>query len=111
MVDDVEVRNEAGKDEEVDFKAIEKEWLEVLGCEDWDDEGSDDEYVDDAIEGDGVDDVGIDDGYNEDADDEVEMTDMEEELLELLEDSRIEQTLEDYVCDGADLFSVAEMDY
>ena len=108
MVDNVEVRNEVGKDEEVDF---EKQWPEALGCEDGDDDGSDDEYVDDAIKGDGVDDVGIDDGSDEDVDDEVEMTDMEEELFELLEDSQIEQTLEDFVCDGAGLLSVAEMDY
>ena len=109
MADDVEARHEMGNDEEVDFEAIEKQWLEALGCVDGDDEGSDDEYVDDAIETDSVVDIGIDDGYDEDVDDEVEMTDMEEELFELLEDSRIEQTLEDYVCDGAGLFSVAEM--
>ena len=109
MVDDVEVRNDAGKDE-VDFDDIERQWLEVLGCEDGDDDETDDAYVDEEIGGDGVDEVDFDDEFNEDVDDEFEMSNVEEELFELLEDSRIEQTLEDYVFDGTGLFSVSEMD-
>ena len=38
------------------------------------------------------------------------MSDVEEELFELLKDSRIEQTLENYVFDGVGLFSVVEME-
>ena len=109
MGDDVDDRMDVGENE-VDFDDIERQWLEALGCEDGDDGETDDEYIEEEIGGDSVIDEGYDDEFDEDVDDAVEMSDVEEELFELLEDSMIEQTLEDYVFDGTGLFSVSEMD-
>ena len=52
----------------------------------------------------------MDEDFDGEVDYEVEMSDVEEELFELLEDSKIEQTLKNYVDNGVGLFSVAEMD-
>ena len=81
--------NEERKDDEGDvlFDEVEREWLEVLGIDENDDD-TDDEYLSEELEDDEED---IEDMES----DEELITQGEDELLDLLEDSRIDRTLED----------------
>ena len=96
--------NEERKDDEGDvlFDEVEREWLEVLGIDENDDD-TDDEYLSEELEDDEED---IEDMES----DEELIVEGEDELLDLLEDGRIDRTLEDYVEDGANLFSVSELE-
>ena len=96
--------NEERKDDEGDvlFDEVEREWLEVLGIDENDDD-TDDEYLSEELEDDEED---IEDMES----DEELIAEGEDELLDLLEDGRIDRTLEDYVEDGANLFSVSELE-
>ena len=96
--------NEETKDDEgeVLFEEVEREWLEALGIGD-DDDDTDDEYESD------VDEEDVDADF-EDTDDEELIVEGKDKLLDLLEDSRIDRTMEDYMEDGANLFSVSELE-
>ena len=83
-------------DEEMDYdegkvllEEMEREWLETLGGGD-----GDDEITDDACDSKGDEDA---EGPTDDLNDVELIDEGENELLDLLEDSRIEPTLDDYV--------------
>ena len=75
--------------------------MDSLGVRDGDDDITDDEYESDVDE---------EDVDSDDTDDEELIVEGEDELLDLLEDSRIDRTLEAYVEDGANLFSVSKLE-
>ena len=75
--------------------------MDSLGVRDGDDDTTDDEYESDVDE---------EDVDSDDTDDEELIVEGEDELLDLLEDNRIDRTLQDYVEDGANLFSISELE-
>ena len=96
--------NEERKDDEgeVLFEEVERELLEVLGIGENDDD-TDDEYLSEDLEDDEED-------FEDMEDDEELIAEGEDELLDLLKDGRIDRTLEDYVEDRVNLFSVSELE-